>query len=177
MGATMTETAPALADADSVQRVAREVAGDQDFVRNFSMIAQDVQTLLHVANLLTDAETAAQLTHALDANLQLWVAIRSAVAAPENELPADIKANLTALAGFVGDTTLGAGQRRLEPQQIEILARINLNVAAGMAEGHRQLLVRRRAYEIWEEEGRPDGKAEAHWLAAERELDDQMKDV
>ena len=27
-----------------------------------------------------------------------------------------------------------------------------------------------RAYALWEEEGRPDGRALAHWLAAEREL-------
>jgi Protein of unknown function (DUF2934) len=27
-----------------------------------------------------------------------------------------------------------------------------------------------RAYALWEEEGRPDGRALAHWLAAEREF-------
>ncbi len=26
-----------------------------------------------------------------------------------------------------------------------------------------------RAYEMWEEHGKPDGEADAHWLAAERE--------
>ena len=29
---------------------------------------------------------------------------------------------------------------------------------------------RRRAHEIWASEGRPDGAAERHWLAAEREV-------
>ena len=27
-----------------------------------------------------------------------------------------------------------------------------------------------RAYALWEEEGRPDGRALVHWLAAEREF-------
>jgi hypothetical protein len=30
--------------------------------------------------------------------------------------------------------------------------------------------IRQRAYEIWNAEGRADGKADEHWLAAEREV-------
>ena len=30
--------------------------------------------------------------------------------------------------------------------------------------------ISRRAQAIWEEEGRPEGKAEEHWIRAEREL-------
>ena len=30
--------------------------------------------------------------------------------------------------------------------------------------------VRERAYEIWNTTGRPDGRAEQHWLLAEREV-------
>ena len=30
--------------------------------------------------------------------------------------------------------------------------------------------IRERAYEIWQERGCPDGQAEEHWLAAEREI-------
>lgn len=30
--------------------------------------------------------------------------------------------------------------------------------------------VRERAYEIWEREGRPEGKADAHWRQAEAEI-------
>jgi hypothetical protein len=33
-----------------------------------------------------------------------------------------------------------------------------------------------RAYALWEEEGRPDGRALAHWLAAEREFQAQMSE-
>jgi hypothetical protein len=35
----------------------------------------------------------------------------------------------------------------------------------------RQQLIRARAYAIWEENGHPDGKALAHWLQAESEVD------
>src|SRR5262249_23708239 len=35
----------------------------------------------------------------------------------------------------------------------------------------RQQLIRARAYAMWEEDGRPDGKALAHWLKAESEID------
>ena len=33
-----------------------------------------------------------------------------------------------------------------------------------------------RAYEIWEQEGRPDNKAEQHWLRAEREIADTREE-
>jgi len=33
-----------------------------------------------------------------------------------------------------------------------------------------RMMIERRAYEIWEAEGRPAGRADAHWEAAEREL-------
>ncbi len=34
--------------------------------------------------------------------------------------------------------------------------------------------VRLRAYAKWEEEGRPEGRAEAHWLAARAELEREL---
>lgn len=34
----------------------------------------------------------------------------------------------------------------------------------------RQEIIRRRAFEIWEDEGRPDGADQRHWLQAEDEL-------
>lgn len=35
---------------------------------------------------------------------------------------------------------------------------------------NREEAVRRRAYELWEEEGRPDGREGAHWRRAEDEF-------
>lgn len=31
-------------------------------------------------------------------------------------------------------------------------------------------LIRTRAFELWEAEGKPDGRMEQHWLAAEKEV-------
>ena len=36
----------------------------------------------------------------------------------------------------------------------------------------RELRIRARAYARWEEEGRPEGRAMEHWLAAERDVPD-----
>lgn len=33
--------------------------------------------------------------------------------------------------------------------------------------------IRRRAYEIWEQEGRPEGRHEAHWAQASREMEER----
>ena len=33
--------------------------------------------------------------------------------------------------------------------------------------------IRIRAYEIWQREGRPDGRHEHHWIAATREIDEE----
>jgi len=35
--------------------------------------------------------------------------------------------------------------------------------------------IRQRAYEIWHAHGKADGKADEHWLAAERELLSSLK--
>ena len=36
---------------------------------------------------------------------------------------------------------------------------------------YREERIRRRAYEIWEREGRPEGRASEHWYEAAQELD------
>ena len=36
---------------------------------------------------------------------------------------------------------------------------------------HRQDLIRKRAHQIWNDEGCPEGRDEAHWLRAEAEID------
>ena len=39
----------------------------------------------------------------------------------------------------------------------------------------RERRIRRRAYEMWEEQGRPHGLQGDHWIAAEAELDEGGK--
>jgi trimethylamine:corrinoid methyltransferase-like protein len=36
---------------------------------------------------------------------------------------------------------------------------------------NRELLIEKRAYEIWESEGRPDGREQEHWHKAVREVE------
>lgn len=45
-----------------------------------------------------------------------------------------------------------------------------------MEEESREQRIRERAYAIWEEEGRPDHRAEANWLQAEAEIADAGDD-
>lgn len=40
-------------------------------------------------------------------------------------------------------------------------------------ENDREELIRRRAYAIWEQEGRPDGQEQRHWEQAAREMQGQ----
>jgi Protein of unknown function (DUF2934) len=37
-------------------------------------------------------------------------------------------------------------------------------------DGREQAIIRERAFAIWEEEGRPEGKSVVHWLRAEAEI-------
>jgi len=39
-----------------------------------------------------------------------------------------------------------------------------------MSDDKPEVVVRERAYAIWEREGRPDGRSLAHWLKAEAEI-------
>ncbi|WP_142849699.1 DUF2934 domain-containing protein [Telmatospirillum sp. J64-1] len=45
------------------------------------------------------------------------------------------------------------------------------------SQSNRMEQVRRRAYEIWEAEGRPEGKEFDHWAQAERELSGAGEDL
>jgi hypothetical protein len=46
----------------------------------------------------------------------------------------------------------------------------NVMRAIEMPRADVQERIRRRAYSLWEEEGRPEGCADAHWLRAEAEM-------
>lgn len=149
---------------------AAELGADPALAGDFGPLQQDASTLADAAERIGAANTGPELSAALDHNLQLWVAIRQAVGDPANVLPEDIRANLLELARFVIDTTLGAGRGQLDPGKVDTLATINLNIAYGLTQSQRMQLIRERAYELWEAEGRPDGRHEAHWLQAEREI-------
>jgi hypothetical protein len=43
--------------------------------------------------------------------------------------------------------------------------------------GDREDRIRKRAHEIWEQEGRPDGQAQQHWERAAQDLDREDLDI
>ncbi len=44
----------------------------------------------------------------------------------------------------------------------------------GILSADRDELVRRRAYQIWEQAGRPEGTDQENWMQAAREIDEEM---
>ena len=41
----------------------------------------------------------------------------------------------------------------------------------------RESRIRRRAHELWEQEGRPEGQADSHWARAAQDLDREDADI
>jgi len=77
---------------------------------------------------------AAALASALEHNLELWVAIRTLVSRPGNELPAAIRHNLVELSSFVAGTTWRDGVT-IPDTRLDTLININLQIAEGLLEG------------------------------------------
>ena len=44
-------------------------------------------------------------------------------------------------------------------------------ISSGDGQAIKEQIIRERAYAIWEQEGRPDGRHLDHWLRAEAEID------
>jgi hypothetical protein len=63
-------------------------------------------------------------------------------------------------------------RKRKAPTTIKPLSRTAAAASAASAARQDDLCdrVRRRAYELWESEGRPAGREHDHWLQAEREV-------
>ena len=142
-----------------------------DSVECLSLLEQDARTLAEAADRLVMAETGEALGEALAHNLALWVAIKTVVGAADNPLPAEVRHNLDRLAVYVIRTTLSVEQGRVTSAEIETMARINLNIAEGLNRGQRNRLIADRAYQLWEIQGRPEGRAFDNWLQAELEIE------
>lgn len=41
----------------------------------------------------------------------------------------------------------------------------------------RHEVIRARAHQLWEDEGRPEGREEAHWLQASRDIDEASEEA
>lgn len=159
----MAESKPASAvDIDS--------GADAVFETGFKDAQRDAATLMRAASLLADAEGAEEVSAALAHNLKLWIAIRSVVNSERCALPDEVRDELRTLAKYTADITIPAKEGTIELRDMIALARVDLMIAEGLLSAERNALIRKRAYEIWLEEGRPAGKSTEHWLRAEREV-------
>ncbi|SMH35680.1 DUF2934 domain-containing protein [Azospirillum agricola] len=142
---------------------------------NFAVAEQDSVALLHAASLLLDADTPEKVNVALDHNLKLWIAIKAVLLNGDSPIEPEVKANLRNLAQYVVGTTMEATGGSIEERRLVSLARLNMGIAEGLLGGQQSKLIQDRAYQIWEEEGRPHGREQDHWLRAEAEVTGQLK--
>lgn len=136
----------------------------------FSDPEQDARTMMQAAGLLIEADTPEKVNIALDTNLKLWVAIKTVIQDGQSALSDAVKENLRGLAQYVATTTMEAGDGSIELSRLVSLARIDMQIAEGLLRGQQNAMIQDRAYQIWEEEGRPEGREVEHWTRAEREM-------
>lgn len=74
------------------------------------------------------------LTTALEANVEVWVAIRALVDDPASTLQQNIRHNLRRLSEFVASTTFAHGVN-IADSTLNTLININLQISEGLLEG------------------------------------------
>ncbi len=157
-------------DSSGAAESARGPSPIPDSIVDLSILDQDARALAEAADMLSLAEKPEQLAGALVHNLGVWVAIQSIIGSERNPLPEDVRNNFRQLASFVIRSTLTIGSGEIKVSTIETMIRINLHIAEGLIRSQRNRLVRDRAYQIWEEQGRLSGRETENWLQAEREI-------
>lgn len=154
----------------TVEAGASEAGAEAILKTNFSDPEKDAFSLMEAASLLSEADTPEKVNVALDHNLKLWIAIKTVIQDGGNALAPEVKDNLRQLSQWVATTTMEAGSGEFEGSKLIALARVNMHIAEGLVHGQKNKMIEERAYQIWEEEGCPDGKHVDHWLRAEQEI-------
>lgn len=175
---TASSAAPATAPAATAAPVFEapvESWADTILRTNFASVEQDSIVLLQAASTLLESDAPEKVTVALDQNLKLWIAIKTVLLNDDCPVEPEVKANLRNLAQYVVSTTMLATQGAIETRKLVSLARLNMNIAEGLLSGQRNRMIQERAYQIWEEEGRPEGREQEHWLRAEAEISGLFK--
>ncbi len=173
---TASSAAPATAPAATAAAVAPvfeapvESWADTILRTNFASVEQDSIVLLQAASTLLESDLPEKVTVALDQNLKLWIAIKTVLLNDDCPVEPEVKANLRNLAQYVVSTTMLATQGAIETRKLVSLARLNMNIAEGLLSGQRNRMIQERAYQIWQEEGCPEGREQEHWLRAEAEI-------
>ena len=136
---------------------------------------QDVAAALAaVADDLGKATEDGMFCAPLSRNLELWVAIKTLLTAPESGIAEPIRANLLQLADHVTAYTTAVG-RNFAPSRVAQLIEIDLKIAQGLINAVMNQVIRDRAYYIWLESGCPQGRDHEHWCQAEQEIKDAAK--
>lgn len=143
--------------------IASDMSAPEQIAFSLSRVA------IHLDHARANGKDKKTIAHALDENMELWTGIRTVVNSWAQGVSEDTKANLRRLSDFVTGSIMKAGVN-IRPATVDTLININLQIAEGLLEGHATALVRQRAYEIWEAEGRPHGRDFEHWNRAEREI-------
>lgn len=91
------------------------------------------QAALRISKAMEEKDEEA-LAQALDSNLELWVGIRTLVSRPDNQLPPEIKDNLTRLSQFVSQKTMEM-RNGIKTESLEALVNTNLQISEGLLEG------------------------------------------
>ena len=132
---------------------------------------EDAFALAQSAVLLADARSigGAELTAALDHNLQVWVAIRTLMQRQDCPLPTDIRDNLIKLSHYAAQRTFEVANG-VTDDIIDSLINVNLQISEGLLEGLNNNRIKERAYQIWEQAGKPVGNDKEHWAQAEVEI-------
>ena len=103
-----------------------------------SAIEEDANALTQAALALSRAIESSDreaLIDALDANLAIWVGIRTLVARDDHPLPSEVRNNLTQLSHFVTNTTLTA-RNGGNTDDVVAMINTNLQISEGLLEGH-----------------------------------------
>lgn len=112
-------------------------SGNGDLTR----IEEDAFALTQIALAISDARQRNDdpaLTQALDDNLKLWVAIRTAVKSSDSALPTTVKANLLKLSKYTIQKTFEL-EVGISDKVLESLINTNLQIAEGLLEGKNRI--------------------------------------
>lgn len=101
---------------------------------DLSPVEQDALALAQSALLLDNSRLEpGKLVAALEANLELWVAIRTLVSRG-SAVPDQTKGNLLRLSQYVASETLSKGAE-IDEETLDTLISINLQISEGLLEG------------------------------------------
>lgn len=105
--------------------------------QGFSAFKEDAAALARIAIALSSARESSDpldLKAALEANMELWILIRTVVSRPDNKLPQDVRDNLLRLSRYVSGQCIGR-DAPLSESELDSLININLQISEGLLEG------------------------------------------